>query len=108
MGKLIYSMSISLDGYIAGPDGSFDWSVPSEELHRFHNERTRERRRHRCVFARRLERRRLPLGRRRLRAVGHPGRPGGARRFKWQSLADDRHDRPGCSNDHRHRPAQPR
>jgi dihydrofolate reductase len=42
MGKLIYSMGISLDGYIAGPDGSFDWSVPSEELHRFHNERVRE------------------------------------------------------------------
>ncbi|MEZ5074350.1 MAG: dihydrofolate reductase family protein [Solirubrobacterales bacterium] len=42
MGKLIYSMGVSLDGYIAGPDGSFDWSVPSEELHRFHNERVRE------------------------------------------------------------------
>ena len=42
MGKLIYSMGVSLDGYIAGPDGTFDWSVPSEELHRFHNERTRE------------------------------------------------------------------
>jgi len=42
MGKLIYSMGISLDGYIAGPDGTFDWSVPSEELHRFHNERVRE------------------------------------------------------------------
>ena len=34
-----YSMSLSADGYIAGPDGSFDWAVPSEELHRFHNER---------------------------------------------------------------------
>jgi dihydrofolate reductase len=42
VGKLIYSMSVSLDGYIAGPDGTFDWSVPDEELHRFHNERTRE------------------------------------------------------------------
>lgn len=42
MGKLIYSMGVSLDGYIAGPGGSFDWSVPSEELHRFHNERVRE------------------------------------------------------------------
>jgi dihydrofolate reductase len=39
---LIYSMSVSLDGYIAGPDGKFDWSVPSQELHRFHNERARE------------------------------------------------------------------
>jgi dihydrofolate reductase len=42
MRKVIYSMSVSLDGYIAGPDGSFDWSAPSPELHRFHNERVRE------------------------------------------------------------------
>src|SRR5690242_1981032 len=42
MSRLIYSMSISLDGYIFGPDGSFDWSVPDEEQHRFHNEQTRE------------------------------------------------------------------
>lgn len=36
---ITYSMSLSADGYIAGPDGSFDWGRPSEELHRFHNER---------------------------------------------------------------------
>jgi len=40
--KLIYSMQTSLDGFIAGPDGEIDWSVPDEELHRFHNEQTRE------------------------------------------------------------------
>lgn len=34
-----YSMTLSADGYVAGPDGSFDWAVPSEELHRFHNDR---------------------------------------------------------------------
>jgi dihydrofolate reductase len=39
--KLIYSMGLSLDGFIAGPDGSFDWGAPDEELHRFHNERVR-------------------------------------------------------------------
>lgn len=39
MTKLIYSMNPSLDGFISGPDGNFDWSVPDEELHRFHNER---------------------------------------------------------------------
>jgi dihydrofolate reductase len=39
--KLIYSMGVSLDGYIAGPDGNFDWTTPDEELHRFHNERVR-------------------------------------------------------------------
>jgi dihydrofolate reductase len=40
--RLIYSMSVSLDGYINGPDGTFDWSVPDEELHQFHNDRVRE------------------------------------------------------------------
>jgi dihydrofolate reductase len=39
--KVIYEMSVSADGYIAGPDGSFDWSVPDDELHRFHNDRVR-------------------------------------------------------------------
>ena len=42
MRKLIYSMGTSLDGFIAGPDGDIDWSAPDEELHRFHNEQTRE------------------------------------------------------------------
>jgi dihydrofolate reductase len=42
MGSLIYSMSVSLDGYVAGPEGEIDWSAPDEELHRFHNERVRE------------------------------------------------------------------
>jgi dihydrofolate reductase len=41
MRKLIYSMSVSLDGFIAGPDGEIDWSPPDEELHRFHNEQVR-------------------------------------------------------------------
>jgi dihydrofolate reductase len=40
--KLIYSMSPSLDGFIASPGGDIDWSAPDEELHRFHNEQTRE------------------------------------------------------------------
>jgi dihydrofolate reductase len=42
MRKLIYSMTVSLDGFIAGPGGNIDWSAPDEELHRFHNERVRE------------------------------------------------------------------
>jgi dihydrofolate reductase len=41
MPKVIYSMSASLDGYIAEPDGSFDWSFPGDELHQFHNDQTR-------------------------------------------------------------------
>ena len=48
MPKLIYSMSMSLDGYIKGPDGTFDWSVPTEEEHRVHNARVREISAHLC------------------------------------------------------------
>jgi dihydrofolate reductase len=48
MRKLIYSMSVSLDGYIAGPNGEIDWSAPDEELHRFHNQRVRELGAHLC------------------------------------------------------------
>jgi dihydrofolate reductase len=38
----IFSMGVSLDGYIAGPGGDISWSAPDDELHRFHNEQTRE------------------------------------------------------------------
>ena len=48
MRKLIYSMGVSLDGFIAGPGGEIDWSAPDEELHRFHNEQTRELGAHFC------------------------------------------------------------
>jgi dihydrofolate reductase len=40
MAKVIYSMGVSLDGFIAGPRGEIA-VVPDEELHRFHNEQTR-------------------------------------------------------------------
>jgi hypothetical protein len=42
MRKLIHSMGASPDAFIAGPDGGIDWSAPDEELHRFHNQQTRE------------------------------------------------------------------
>jgi dihydrofolate reductase len=42
MRKLIYAMTVSLDGFIAGPNGELDWSVPDEELFRFHTEQVRE------------------------------------------------------------------
>jgi hypothetical protein len=42
MRKVIYSMTGSRDGFIAGPGGEIDWSAPDEELHRFHNQQTRE------------------------------------------------------------------
>jgi dihydrofolate reductase len=42
MRSVIYSMGVSLDGYIVGPDGSFDWSAHDEEVHRFAADQVRE------------------------------------------------------------------
>jgi dihydrofolate reductase len=39
---LIYSMSVSVDGFIADRDGAFAWTPPSDELFRFHLEQVRE------------------------------------------------------------------
>ena len=39
---LIYSMSVSVDGFIADREGGFGWTVPDEELFRFHLARVRE------------------------------------------------------------------
>ena len=41
MGKLIYAANISLDGFLEDETGSFDWSVPDEEVHAFWNEHER-------------------------------------------------------------------
>jgi dihydrofolate reductase len=38
---LIYSMSVSVDGFIADREGGFGWSVPSDELFRFHLDQVR-------------------------------------------------------------------
>lgn len=35
MRSVTYSMNVSLDGYIVGPDGGFDWSEPDAEVFRF-------------------------------------------------------------------------
>jgi dihydrofolate reductase len=35
---LIYSMLVSLDGYIADQDGNFDWAEPDDEVHSFIND----------------------------------------------------------------------
>lgn len=32
MGQLIYSMLVSVDGFVADRDGNFDWAVPDEEV----------------------------------------------------------------------------
>ena len=39
---LIYSMSVSVDGFIADREGAFGWSVPSDEQFRFHLAQVRE------------------------------------------------------------------
>ena len=48
MRKLIYSMTVSLDGYIAGGDGAIDWGVPDEELFLFHTQQIQETGVHLC------------------------------------------------------------
>jgi dihydrofolate reductase len=41
MGKLTYSMSISLDGFVETPSRSLDWVQVDEELHAFFNDEAR-------------------------------------------------------------------
>jgi dihydrofolate reductase len=45
---LIYSMGVSVDGYIADRDGAFGWTAPSDELFAFHLARVRELGAHLC------------------------------------------------------------
>ena len=42
MRSVTYSMGVSLDGYIVGPDGEFGWTAPDEEVFRFVTEEIRE------------------------------------------------------------------
>jgi dihydrofolate reductase len=42
MGKLIYGLSVSLDGFVETPERSLDWVNVDEELHAFFNEQGRE------------------------------------------------------------------
>jgi dihydrofolate reductase len=41
MGKLIYLITTSLDGYVADKNGNFDWGKPTEEVHAFVNDTLR-------------------------------------------------------------------
>lgn len=45
---LIYSMSVSVDGFVNDRSGGLGWSVPDEELFAFHLERVRELGAHLC------------------------------------------------------------
>jgi dihydrofolate reductase len=42
MGKLVYSMSVSLDGFVETPSRSLDWVLVDEELHTLFNDEARE------------------------------------------------------------------
>jgi dihydrofolate reductase len=41
VGKLIYSLNVSLDGFAAAPDGGLDWANVDEEVHTWFNDETR-------------------------------------------------------------------
>src|SRR4051794_31019208 len=42
MRPVTYSMGMSLDGYIVGPDGGFDWTEPDAEVFNFATDQIRE------------------------------------------------------------------
>lgn len=42
MGKIIYSMHVSLDGYIEDPNGGIEFSAPDDDVHRMANEQARQ------------------------------------------------------------------
>ena len=42
MRKVIYAMSVSLDGFIEAANGDLGWSYPDDELHRHFNDREAE------------------------------------------------------------------
>jgi dihydrofolate reductase len=41
-GRVLYSLSVSLDGFAATADGSIDWVIVDEELHQAFNDESRE------------------------------------------------------------------
>jgi len=38
VGKIVVNMSVSADGFFAGPDGDISWGLVDEEVHRHFNE----------------------------------------------------------------------
>ncbi|TNC18789.1 dihydrofolate reductase [Georgenia sp. 311] len=42
MRTVTYSMGMSADGYVVGPDGRFDWAAPDAEIFAFHLEEIRQ------------------------------------------------------------------
>ena len=81
MRSVTYSMAVSLDGYIVGPDGGFDWGAPAEDAFSLlHRRNTRGRRSPDGATAVRGdavlgERRRESIARRRRARVGRTLEP---------------------------------
>lgn len=42
MGKIVYWMTVSLDGFVEARDGSLDWGQPDDELFAFHTAQARQ------------------------------------------------------------------
>ena len=42
MGRVVYSMSVSLDGFASTADGSLDWVHVDDELHQAFNDEARQ------------------------------------------------------------------
>jgi dihydrofolate reductase len=42
MGRVIYSFSVSLDGFVNSPQHTLDWALIDEEIHAWFNDRARE------------------------------------------------------------------
>jgi dihydrofolate reductase len=42
MRKVIFAMTVSIDGYIADRDGAINWTAPDDELFRFHTDRVEQ------------------------------------------------------------------
>ncbi|WP_448628196.1 dihydrofolate reductase family protein [Geodermatophilus sp. URMC 64] len=42
MRRVTYSMGVSLDGYVVGPDGTFNWTAPDKDLFGFATDQLKE------------------------------------------------------------------
>jgi hypothetical protein len=42
MSKVVYWMTVSLDGFVETRDGNIDWTMPDERLFRFHTDYARQ------------------------------------------------------------------
>jgi len=78
--NVIWSIGVSLDGYIADADGRFEWAAPGPAVHQVHNDQTRELSAH--LIGRRLYETMLPW------ETSDPSAEGPTAEFSgiWQAL----------------------